>query len=397
MVTLTIDERRAVEEHARATLGPAFGLPALPFADLPLMDRRRMLPFYNLPPRAGQRSFSSTGTSGNPKKINWSDAEDEWYIADKGAVIVPFLETCRRVFISLGVGHGAGSSTRVFEGTGIDCRRVGVGDVGGHLDELRGFGPDALYCSPSLLTGLLTRARGAGRPIAGVRRVVLNGEVVHRAMIDLFCRDLGITPADILDTYGTTEAGTIACSCARCGRYHFMPGIVPEAVPAAAVADCLPVAEEVLVLSSLKRTSFPLLRFVTYDLVRGLGRTVCRGVEGFSYERIIGRADDVLNYGELFPAADLIDLIKRHHPGRDWLIFNYHNDIDIVIAGEPVAAFTAGIGDLYPVIGEMVAKGMLAPWRVHYRSGLADLRAREGLTAPGAKEGQRIVKRRFDD
>ncbi|MCP4132099.1 MAG: hypothetical protein GY754_14080 [bacterium] len=399
MFLLNQHEKDRVLDFARKTFIPHLIEPVNSFEELPLFNKARALFFYNLPETNELRSFASTGTSGNPKKINWSPREDIWYIGDKREVILHFLKGCEKIFISLGVGHGSGTSPRVFKNSSIEVCRVEVDSINNNILKLENFSPDVLYCSPSILVSLIKHGNAKKRPLEGIKKIVLNGEVVYQGLIDYFCNYLNITKDDILDTYGSTEAGTIACSCSSCGKYHFMPGIIPESVPASHIEDSLPADEDILLLNSLKRESFPVIRFVTYDLVRGLSRTVCNGKEYYSFERLLGRCDDVLNFGELLPAADIIGLIKRYYPEKEYFIFNYRNHVDILIEGKENPEFVKDVYGLYPVIGDMIVSGMLEKFNTHFFESLDPVR--EFYSLPGVssvvplKEGNRIIKKNF--
>ena len=132
--TLTAAEQTQVLAFVRETFGER--IPGAQFAkdirDLPLLDKTTSAPFYNAPrpDMAGARAYGSTGTSGAPKGLWWTDAEDRWYIGDKRAKILPHVQGCSRVFISLGLGATfVGRRVGFGGGGGVDsgaCGRVGA-------------------------------------------------------------------------------------------------------------------------------------------------------------------------------------------------------------------------------------------------------------------------------
>ena len=365
------------------------------FDELPVLNKKLALDYFNIPVSLNQKSYASTGTSGNPKKINWSIEEDLWYIQEKRDFILPFLKECTSVFISLGVGHGAGTSPMVFKDSHLACKRCSFEPVSEQLTIIEKINAHVLYCSPSIATSLIQHSKKEKVNLSSIKKLVLNGEVVHSTMKDFFCNELEIEKKDILDTYGSTEVGTIAYSCNKCNKYHFMPEIYPETIPAKDLPYSMSVNENILILSSLKRTSFPVIRFATYDIIRGLDRTVCEGKEYFTYDEIIGRTDDVLNFGELLPVGDLKKVIKKYYPTNEYVMFNYNNEVDIVIQGEKNNMFVDEIYAVYPTINELIQKGILNPFRLHFFSDISYLVQKNNMEMKSYKDSNRIIKSKF--
>ena len=397
MFELDLKEKNTILEYTNNNLSSNFKFNYAGFADVPLLDKKNSLKFYNLPLTPGLKSYSSTGTSGNPKGINWSDDEDRWYIGEKRGLLLEFLSDCSRLFISLGVGHNSVTSPTIFSGSSIEVQRAGIGNINDHLDLIKIFSPEALLCSPSLLVSIIKNSKKQNVSLESVKKVILNGEVVYEGILNYYCRELNIKKQDILDTYGSTEVGTIAYSCNICNMYHFFPGIIPESLRAKDVKESLHIDEDILILNSLKRVSFPVIRFVTYDLIRGLSRTVCNNKSYYSYDRIIGRCDDVLNYGELLPAIDIINLIKQFYPEKDYLIFNYRNHVDIIVEGKPGEKFTERIYNCNTIIQKMIKSKMLEKFRIHFFDSLKSIREKHSIpTKSISKEGIRIIKQEFN-
>jgi hypothetical protein len=200
-----------------------------------------------------------------------------------------------------------------------------------------------------------------------------------------------------MDTYGSTEIGTIAHSCGNCGGFHFLGGLFPEAAPAE-LADPSGQAGRwtdtvVLAVSSVKRTSFPVVRFITYDVVRGLRRSICGGAQRFTFDRILGRCDDVLNYGELFSTYDLGDLIGSRLPGARWLAFNPRNDLTIVIEGTEPDGFREELRSRFPLHSRMSDLGLLDPPTIRFIGDFDAFVARAGLPTPRRGKAVSRVRR----
>jgi hypothetical protein len=393
-------EKATVFRHACDRFPALVPVGAAGFDDLAFLDHQRARPWYGRLVE-GSRSFSSTGTSGYPKSIAWTAAEDDWYVGDKRELFAPWLDGCARAFISLAVGHNASTARTVMEDLGLEAHDAGLSALDRQCAVIIAFAPEVLYCSPSILANLIAGLERRGQRPTSVRRIITNGEVLFGSARARAQRFFGIGQADLIDTYGSTEIGTIAHSCGSCGGFHFMGGLHPEAAPAK-VAD----AEDrlggwsdtvVLAVSSVKRTSFPVVRFVTYDVVRGLRRSVCGGARRFTFDRVLGRCDDVLNYGELFSAYDLGDLLGSRLPGARWLAFNPRNDLTIVIEGTEPDGFREELRSRFPLHSRMNDLGLLDPPTIRFVGDFDAFVARAGLPTPRRGKAASGVRRLVPD
>lgn len=380
--TLEPAEKAAVFRHAREWFPELVPSGASDFDDLAFLDRERARPWYGRDVD-GARSFSSTGTSGYPKLVSWTPDEDAWYVGEKRALFAPWLNGCTRGFISLAVGHNAGLARSLLEDLGLEVHDAGLSPIEDQCAAITASAPDVLYCSPSILENLIVGLDGSGRRPTSVRRIITNGEVLFPSARERAGSFFDIGPADVMDTYGSTEIGTIAHSCGACGAFHFLNGLYPEPAPAeAAHAEHLLGGGSdtaVLAVSSIKRTSFPVVRFVTYDVVRGLRRSDCDGSVRFTYDRIVGRCDDVVNYGELFSCYELGDLIGGHLPAARWFVFNPRNDLTIVVEGVEPPGFREALRDRYPLHSRMSDLGLLDPPQIRFVADFDAFLARAGL------------------
>ncbi len=392
------DERAAIAEHARTRFPDLFAERSGGYDDLAVLDRERAGPWYQRPVD-GARYFHSSGTSGQPKRIPWTATEDEWYVGEKLDVFADWLDGCRRGFISLAVGHNAGSAHLVFERLGLAVNDAGLTNLDDQRTAVLSFGPDVLYCSPTILDRLVTTLGGAelARP---VRRIITNGEVLFPAVRRRAQRRFGLADDAVIDTYGSTEIGTLAASCPTCGRYHFFDGLYPEAVPIEDLpADVRPPQAGcgVLAISSLKRTTFPIIRFLTYDVIEGLERTTC-GTPRFTFDRVVGRCDDIVNYGELFSTYELADLIGGQLPGAGWFVFSECNDLSVVVEGVEPTGFRAELAQRYPLHSEMVDLGLLRAPDLHFVERFDEFTTRANLPRSlGGKDVRRIVPSGLDE
>lgn len=386
-------------EHAQRWFPDLLPAGSAAFADLAFLDKETVRPWYGREVE-GARGFLSSGTSGLPKPVAWTPAEDEWYVGEKRHLLAPWLAGCRRAFISLAVGHNAGSARSIFEHLDIEAHDAGLSSLEEQCDVIEASRPEILYCSPSILARLIAGLAGRGQRLRSVRRIVTNGEVLLESARSRAQAFFGVERPHLMDTYGSTEIGTIAHTCPSCDRYHFFEGLFPEPAP-----NQLAPAEDggggpgavALAVSSIKRTSFPVVRLVTYDVVEGLQRVVCDGVERFSFDRILGRCDDVLNYGELFPSYHLADLIAHRLPAARWFVFNPNNDVTLVVEGVEPDGFREQLRARYPLHAHMTDLGLLDPPVIHFVSDFDAVVDRAGLpTGRSGKDVRRVLSRAAD-
>jgi cysteine synthase A len=393
---LGASEKSAVFCHAREWFPDLVPTGAGGFDDLPLIDKAGAAVWYGHAVEDSQFFFSS-GTSGEPKPVPWTAAEDGWYVGEKRELLARWLGECSRVLISLAVGHNAGSAHLIFHDLGIEVHDAGLSSLTTQVEAIRMFAPEVLYCSPSILARLVTELEQTGECARSVRRVITNGEILYpsaRARLEAF---FGLGRDDIMDTYGSTEIGTIAFSCPSCAAFHFLDGIFPEAGPPHLMAGselggmsgAVP-----LVLSSTKRTSFPVIRFVTYDVVEGLRRADCSSGRPFGFDRVLGRCDEIINYGELFPIYPLADMIGGRIPRARWFVLNPHNDVTVVIEGDEPDGFGDELRRRYPLHNRMVELGLLDPPEIRFVREFDAFVSRAGIaTSSGGREAPRIVRR----
>jgi len=387
-------DRARVLAHARRWFPDLVPAGASSLDAVPFVDKELARSWYGRHVD-GARFFSSTGTSGYPKRVPWTGDEDVWYVTEKQSLFEGWIGDCRRGFISLATGHNAESAGIVLGNLGLEVHDAGLTSLEEQAAALIELGPDLLYCSPSILARLIEALDAASRSLRSVRRIITNGEVLFPSARRRAAAFFDIGDADIMDTYGSTEIGTIAHSCPECGAYHFLDGIYPEST-AEEVSDLGDLGGDprrvLLSVSSVKRTSFPIVRFVTYDIVDGLRREWCSGEARFTFDRILGRCDDVLNYGELFPAYELADLIAARLPGARWMVFNSDNHVTVVIEGMEPAGFRVDMERRFPLHSRMTRLGLLDPPTIRFVRNFDYVIAKSGgAFGHSAKVARRIL------
>ena len=261
-------------------------------------DLRENYPFglFATPRDQLARIHASSGTSGKPTVVGYTAGDlDIWAecVARclRGAGIEPgwFLHNAYGYgLFTGGLGLHAGA-----EAAEICVIPVSGGNTERQLTLLDDFAPEAICCTPSYALTLAEKLGDEG-PNSSLKVGILGAEPWTEEMRQSIEAGLGIIAVNI---YGLSEVIGPGVSCETADRDglvimedHFLPEIVdPE------TGDPLPDGEiGVLVLTSLTKQAFPILRYWTGDLCSithvpsKCGRTHAR------MSALVGRADDML-------------------------------------------------------------------------------------------------------
>ena len=261
-------------------------------------DLREHYPFglFTVPRDQLARIHASSGTTGKPTVVGYT-AEDLEIFAEcvarclRGAGIEPGWMLHNAYGYGLftgGLGLHGGA-----EAAGINVVPISGGNTERQLMLLEDFAPEAICCTPSYALTLAELLGEAG-PSSSLRVGILGAEPWSLQMRDAIEAGLGLAAMNI---YGLSEVIGPGVSCETADRDglvimedHFLPEIVdPD------TGERLPDGEiGVLVLTSLTKQAFPVLRYWTGDLCSltrepsPCGRTHAR----MSF--VVGRADDML-------------------------------------------------------------------------------------------------------
>ncbi|MEU1090071.1 hypothetical protein ACFYPN_31665 [Streptomyces sp. NPDC005576] len=330
------------------------------------------------PQLADASAYHTSGTSGGQRKrILYSPADDDAYVAQRRALLGGFTRSVPRGAVAvadLGTGHAAASARRVFLELGFEAHDIDfTRPVDEHVETLNALRPDVLFTMPMILDRLLQARPGlAIRP----RKIMVVGDVAPLAWRAHVAGRFGLRPADILDVFGSIEIGAIGHSCAETGLYHFHDHIVPEVLDPEQLADFteddrIPSRQEgsgALLLTSFSRGYFPAIRYVTGDAVTGLHRIHYEGREVFAFERVDGRLSGDFKHGERISNHDLTRIMAEVFPGRPFEAAD-EGGLVIRVVGEPVGdeqitAVRAKVEQLAPDVAQMIASGLVGPVRV---------------------------------
>ncbi|MCR8845222.1 CoF synthetase [Paenibacillus sp. SC116] len=372
---------------------------------IPLLTHDRLLPYFDeteLVQEPNWNIYRTSGTSGKRRKaIGYDAADEEAYVEHKVQLFGKLLEGrgITRALSDMGTGHAAATAQEIFEKLDMACWTIPFQQpVEEHLACIAEHRPQVLYTMPSILDRLV-KAAPAGFDW-GIQVVILVGEVAAPAWRQRMADVFGIAAADVKDTYGSIEVGTMAYHDASIGRYVMMEGIAAEGVSPAEVGlpDIhLPEGEQVLVLTSFVRRRFPVLRYVTYDIVRDLRSEWIDGRQVTTFEAIVKRIGPELKHGEKISLYDIEDAVFKHVKQADVRVIVEHNQLHVYIdSPQPIdnalyQKIRSSLHDAIPEIGQMIDSGILEDMNVHLVN-LQDPNAAPSLNHQAVKQKKLYVQ-----
>jgi phenylacetate-coenzyme A ligase PaaK-like adenylate-forming protein len=346
---------------------------------LPLMTSERLEKHYYgayRPPGDVRRLrvYRTSGTSsGIRKTIYYSEEDERRYAEIKSGIFGRFLQGSgvRNALSDMGTGHAADTARDVFRRIGLQAESVSFRlPVERHLERLEALRPGVLYTMPSILDRLLQAADDPAR--FRIRKIILVGEPAPPAWQANVAERLGIRPADVMDTYGSIEIGTLAYFSHRHGRYLFAEGIEAEGLrdePLIAGSGTLGDGESVLALTSTEREMFPAVRYVTYDVVRDLRPIEVDGERRMSFQALVRRLGPELKHGEKISVYDIENVVFRHLEQAVVRIQVDGNKLRVHVRSEGanperLAAIEHELMDRIPEIGQMIRNRLLDELKV---------------------------------
>ena len=247
-----------------------------------------------------RRIHASSGTTGKPKIVAYTEDDlGVWHEVMARSLYAAGVREGDMVQNGYGYGlftGGLGFHDGVEE-LGACVIPTGGGNTSRQLQMLEDMGSDVLSCTPSYCLYLDERAADDGIDLSELplERVIIGAEPFTDPMRHEIEAALGVTAIDV---YGLSEiigpGVSIECEHAQDGLHvwedHFYPEVVDPKT-----GEVLPEGEEgELVLTSLTKEAFPMLRYRTGDMTAldydtcECGRTMVR------MDNVRGRADDLL-------------------------------------------------------------------------------------------------------
>lgn len=281
-------------------------------------DLRQNYPFgmFAVPQSQIARVHASSGTTGLPTVVGYTHRDIEvWSELVARSLSAGGMRAGDKIQVAFGYGlftGGLGVHYGV-EKLGATAIPTSGGMTERQVQIIRDFEPDGIMCTPSYMLNIVDRMMKEGMDPSGtsIRAGIFGAEPWTDGMRDELEKTMGITATDI---YGLSEVmgPGVAQECveSRDGltiwEDHFYPEIVdPETgtpLPDGEVGE--------LVITSLTKEAFPVIRYRTHDLTRllpGTARSMRR------IDKILARNDDmiILRGVNCFP-SQFEEIITEH-------------------------------------------------------------------------------------
>ncbi len=265
-------------------------------------DLRDNYPFglFAVPMEQVVRIHASSGTTGKPTVVGYTHRDIRTW-SELMARTLSAAGVHRGDIVHNAYGYGLFTGGLGFhygaEYLGASVIPVSGGNTKRQIMLLQDFGPTVITCTPSFLLHLYDVAKDMGVDFAQLRlRVGICGaEPWSEAMRAEIERKVGI---DALDIYGLSEVMgpgvSVECLEAKQGLHMFEDHFLPEIIDPQTLEPLPPGQPGELVITTLTKEAFPVLRYRTRDISMlnpepcKCGRTLVR------MGRIQGRTDDML-------------------------------------------------------------------------------------------------------
>ena len=315
-------------------------------ARLPYIDEHILTEHYNNaqgPEFEDCTAYYTSGTSnGSRKRILYSAEDHDLYVQQRQKIFARFLTPkCKKACSDLGTGHAASSAKEILEGLGVECFHIDFRrPISEHIAILNEHRPDVLFTMPMVLDSLIQARKLTFQP----RKIIIVGDVASSSWKQRILDHFWLRKRDLLDIVGSIEVGSIAYECFDCDLYHFDDHIIPETIKPSELYEDFNDrgTAEILILTSLARFVFPAIRFITNDLIEGFTTRTCRGLERYSFERIIGRTGSEFKNGENISLDDINQAVNTFLPASP---FEVQKDSGRFIIRVCSPKFTEEIGE----------------------------------------------------
>lgn len=245
------------------------------------------------------RTHASSGTTGKPIVGLYTKNDlDNW--ADQVARLCVAVGITKHDVVQIAFGYGLFTGALGLhyglEKLGATVIPASSGNSEKQLMMLRDFGVTGLVATPSYAIYLSEMVREGEYPLSAykLRHGILGSEGCTAEMRERIEQNFGIR---VTDNYGMTELGgpgvSGECEC-RCGLHFAEDAFLPEIIDPDTLERKAPGEAGELVVTTLLREGFPVLRYRTKDITRihyepcACGRTHAR------MDKVMGRTDDML-------------------------------------------------------------------------------------------------------
>jgi phenylacetate-CoA ligase len=267
------------------------------------------------------RIHASSGTTGKPTPVAYTQRDlDTW--AELMARTIACAGGHRGDIVHIGYGYGLFTGGLGFhygaERLGAAVIPVSGGQTRRQIMLIQDFGPTVLCCTPSFALYLaeVGQEMGVAFKDTKLRVGIFGAEPWSEAMRQEIENRLSL---DALDIYGLSEiigpGVAVECIEAKKGLHLFEDHFLPEIINPQTLEPLPPGEMGELVITTLTKEAFPLLRYRTRDITSldyapcKCGRTIAR------MQRIRGRSDDMLIIRGVNVFPSQIESVLMETPG----------------------------------------------------------------------------------
>lgn len=264
-------------------------------------DIRNNYPYglFGAPMKQIVRLHASSGTTGKPTVVGYTRRDlDTW--SDLVARIVVAAGATDEDVVQISFGYGLFTGAL---GLHYGLERLGAaivpassGNTQKQVMLLHDFGATALVSTPSyaLYIGEVARELGYKREDFKLRLGLFGSEGCTVEMRDQIERELGIFATD---NYGMSELmgpGVSGECTERCGMHIWEDHFLPEIIDSQTLERKAPGELGELVITTITKEGFPMLRYRTKDITRLNYQPCACGRSHVRMDKVTGRSDDML-------------------------------------------------------------------------------------------------------
>ncbi len=336
------------------------------FTDLPFINYKILNQYYysfSHPNIEGGTCYTTSGTTlGVRKKIFYSATDEKEYIKQRTEIFKNIIknENIHTACADLGIGHASSSAMTIFETLGLNSKIINHSSpILEHIRILNKYLPELLFTMPVILDKLIITGELDIHP----KKIVVLGDVISTKWKEYVASFFNISTLDITDIYGSIEVGSIAYECHTCGLYHFSKNIIPEIIS-------INNKTGILVITSVTRSYFPAIRYVTDDVIEDFQKVTCNNTKHFAFKKILGRNANELKHGEKLSHYEVSETIHNHIPGALYECYSEGNLIINIYSKhqnkEVLDFIKSDLKRNNPSLSEMINAGLVGDIKISF-------------------------------
>lgn len=346
-------ERGVRPEHIRSVED----MPLLPFTTKQDLQNHYPLGWLNVDRKYVVRFHATSGTTGNPTVVCYTASDVKmWADCASWSLGLAGLDEWDTLQVSYGYGLFTGGLGAHYGGERRGCAVIPAsgGQTEKQVRMIKELGVTALACTPSYAMRIAEAwdTIDPGRFKNGGTRLkvgIFGAEAWSEGLRQRLEEKLGIKALDI---YGLSEAmgPGVAMECVNQNGLHLADEcFLPEIIDPSTLNNVAEGETGELVLTSIKKEAYPIIRYRTRDRTRILGGHCECGDPSVRIDRIDGRTDDMLIIRgvNVFPAQIEAAMLRVRETSPNFVIDTWKHEgmDDLVITCERQPELDAGRND----------------------------------------------------